>query len=85
MQSTINNILIKKGGNKKFSQGTQSAMASSNLLPTSMAMTYTISGEGNGLNYSILRQLLKDQENFGIYLIIILMKANMIYIYNING
>jgi len=30
------------------------------------AVTYTISGEGNGLDYSILRKMFKDQESNGI-------------------
>ena len=52
--------IIKNGGNKKTNPN--------NFLPTSyVVMSYTISGEGNGLNYSILRNILKDQEKFRIF------------------
>jgi hypothetical protein len=39
------------------------------MTPMSMAMTYTISGENNGLDFSQLRQLLKDSIRYGFHFI----------------
>jgi hypothetical protein len=58
----ISNIIIISYHNIKKGGSTKKIEVLTPTPPPSIEISYTISGEGNGLNYSILRQMLKSND-----------------------
>ena len=63
-------VSIPKTPGDQLTMSTSETLRASGLAmttsPMSMAMTYTISGEDNGLDFSQLRSLLKDAKKYGV-------------------